>query len=122
LPAACTGQASPCDRALTVDVTAQLLPPGPRDELLRVAAAERQCTDFRVRNVTLVETLAAEGDTLDRGHNDIRIFFGQVPKGAVNAFGIFRVAQFNFTFRAPDFKDPKVADQLVDDFRFVLFE
>ncbi len=120
LPAACTGKAQPCDRELTVDVTSQLLPPASRDELLRVAAAERQCTDFRVRNVTLVETVAADG--FGAGHNDIRIFFGQVPKGAVTAFGIFRVAQFNFTFLAPDLKDPNVSDQIVDDFRFVLFE
>ncbi|MDP2340192.1 MAG: hypothetical protein Q8O67_04475 [Deltaproteobacteria bacterium] len=120
LPAACSGLGAGCDREVTVDVTSQLLPPASRDELLRVASAERQCTDFRVRNVTLVETIEADGQP--EGHNDLRIFFGQVPQGAVNAFGIFRVAQFNFTFLAPDFKDPDVADQLVDDFRFVLFE
>jgi len=120
LPAACVGLSAPCDRELVVDITAQLLPPSSRDELLRIASAERQCTDFRVRNVTLVETLEADGKSA--GNNDIRIFFGQVPQGAVNAFGIFRVAQFNFTFLEPDFKDPNVADQLVDDFRFVLFE
>jgi hypothetical protein len=123
LPAACFGQeTNPCDREVTVDVTPQLLPPQSRDELLRVAAAERQCTDFRVRNVTLVETLAAENGVLPRGHNDVRIFFGQVPSSAPNAFGIFRVAQFPITFIDPDQKDPNVADQLVDDFRFVLFE
>ena len=120
LPAACTDQGADCDREVTVNVTAALLPPSSRDELLRVASAERQCTDFRVRNVTLVETIAADG--LAAGHNDLRIFFGQVPQGAVNAFGIFRVAQFNFTFLKPDFKDPDIADQFVDDFRFVLFE
>jgi hypothetical protein len=85
-----------------------------------VSAAERQCTDFRVRNVSLVETLAADGQP--RGSNDIRIFFGQVPGGAPQAFPIFRVARFPFTFLAPDRKDPEVADQLVEDFRFVLFE
>ncbi len=120
LPAACIGLPVKCDRELIVDVTAALLPPVSRDELLRVAAAERQCTDFRVRNVTLVETIAADG--LGEGHNDVRIFFGQVPQGAINAFGIFRVAQFNFTFLKPDFKDPNISDQIVDDFRFVLFE
>jgi hypothetical protein len=120
LPAACTGLGAGCDREVIVNVTTALLPPSSRDELLRVASAERQCTDFRVRNVTLVETLPSGG--LAAGHNDLRIFFGQVPAGAVNAFGIFRVAQFNFTFRAPNFKDPDVADQFVDDFRFVLFE
>jgi hypothetical protein len=120
LDAACIGLPAPCDRSITVRVTTQLLPPSSRDEFLRVAAAERQCTDFRVRNVSLVETLAADGQP--RGSNDIRIFFGQVPGGAPQAFPIFRVARFPFTFLAPDRKDPEVADQLVEDFRFVLFE
>ena len=109
-----------CERFVTVSVTPQLLPPANRDELLRVAAAERQCTDFRVRNVTLVETLAADGHSA--GRNDIRIFFGQVPGSSPTAFPIFRVAQFPVTFLAPDLKDPDIADQFVDDFRFVLFE
>ncbi|HEY1101634.1 MAG TPA: hypothetical protein VGF99_22030, partial [Myxococcota bacterium] len=120
LPAACVGLTAPCDRFVTVDVTTQLLPPTSREELLRVNVAERQCSDFRVRNVTLTETLAADGQS--QGRNDVRVFFGQVPAGAPKAFPIFRVAQFPFTFLAPDLKDPNVADQRVDDFRFVLFE
>lgn len=122
LRASCAGFAAgeKCDRSITVSVSTAILPPFPVDELLRIAAAERQCTDFRVRNVTLVETL--ETDTHAAGFNDIRIFFGQVPAEVPDAFGIFRVAQFPFTFIAPDFKDPNVADQIVDDFRFVLFE
>ena len=82
--------------------------------------AERQCTDFRVRNVTLVQTLATPAHP--EGANDIRIYFGQVPAEVPNAFGIFRIAQFTFTFIKPDQKLPNVADQLVEDFRFVLFE
>jgi hypothetical protein len=121
LNAACAGLPPPCDREIVVDVTGPLLPPASFDELLRVQVAERQCVDFRVRNVTLVETLAHEGRD-NRGENDIRIYFGQVPAGSPDAFGIFRVAQFRFTFLAPDQKDPNVADQLVDDFRFVLFQ
>jgi hypothetical protein len=120
LNASCLGVAPPCERHVTVNVTPQLLPPANRDELLRVSAAERQCTDFRVRNVTLVETLAADGNA--EGRNDLRVFFGQVPGASPGAFPIFRVAQFPFTFLSPDFKDPEVADQFVDDFRFVLFE
>ena len=120
LNAACVGLADPCNRNVVVDVQPQLLPPENREELLRVAAAERQCTDFRVRNVTLTETRAADGFGV--GRNDVRVFFGQVPAGAPGAFPIFRVAQFPFTFLAPDLKDPNVADQFVDDFRFVLFE
>jgi hypothetical protein len=121
IPAACRGLPRPCDREIVVDVTGPLLPRASVDELLRVQAAERQCTDFRVRNVTLVQTSAHEGRD-NVGENDVRIFFGQVPQGAPNAFGIFRVAQFRYKFIAPDTKVPDVDDQLVDDFRFVLFE
>jgi hypothetical protein len=119
LRAACASQGE-CDRSVLVSVTGLILPPFPVDELLRIAAAERQCTDFRVRNVTLVETL--ETDTHPAGFNDIRIYFGQVPAQVPDAFGIFRVAQFGYTFLEPDFKSPNLADQPVDDFRFVLFE
>ena len=121
LSAACNGLPLPCDREIVVDVTGPLLPRTSVDELLRVKAAERQCVDFRVRNVTLVQTRAHEGRD-NAGENDVRIFFGQVPQGAPNAFGIFRVAQFRYTFVAPATKVPDVDDQLVDDFRFVLFE
>ena len=80
LPAACTDQEGTCERFVVVDVTPQLLPPTSREELLRVAAAQRQCTDFRVRNVTLASTIAADG--FKAGRNDIRVFFGQVPASA----------------------------------------
>ena len=119
LKAACPN-VEPCDRSITISVTMAILPPVSLDEFLRVQAAERQCMDFRVRNVTLVQTLAADGKV--RGNNDIRIYFGQVPAEVPDAFGIFRVAQFNFSFLKPDLKEPNIADQLVDDFRFVLFE
>ena len=106
-------------RSLTVSVTTAILPSIPRDELLRVASAERQCLEFRVRNVTLVHTRRADGRA--EGMNDVRIYFGQVPAEVDGAFGIFRVAQFPFRYVPPDLKEPNVADQLVEDFRFVLF-
>ncbi len=110
----------PCKRSITVTVSQAILPPFPVDEFLRVASAQRQCIDFRVRNVTLVQTLAADGRP--KGFNDIRIYFGEVPGEVPDAFGIFRVAQLPYTFIKPDKKDPDLAEQLVDDFRFVLFE
>ena len=119
LRAACTG-IEDCPREVTVAVSAAILLPYSADESVRVALAQRQCTSFRIRNVTLVETVAAMGHT--PGYNDVRIYFGQVPSGVPDAYGIFRVAQFPFTFIAPDYKNPNVADQLVEDFNFVLFE
>lgn len=120
LKGACTG-IEDCSREITVSVTAAILPPFSVDESVRIALAQRQCTSFRIRNVTLVETLAAEGRPAP-GFNDVRIYFGQVPSGVPDAYGIFRVAQFPFTFIKPDYKNPNVADQLVEDFNFVLFE
>jgi hypothetical protein len=106
-------------RYIDVELTRAILPPYPIDEIIRVQSAERQCIDFRVRNVTLIETLAADGRP--RGNNDIRIYFGQVPQNRPESFGIFRVAQYQYRYLAPDKKDPNVADQNVDSFRFVLF-
>jgi hypothetical protein len=107
------------DRSITVAVTTALLPPFPVDEILRISVAERQCTDFRVRNVTLVETLAANDKAI--GTNDVRIYFGQVPQDKPDTFGIFRVASYEYQHIAPLYKDPDIADQPVDSFRFVLF-
>ncbi len=114
------GGTSRCNKNIVVTVTRLILPPLSLDELLRVAVAERQCTDFRVRNVTLVQTQAADGRPA--GFNDVRIFFGQVPRDVPDAFGIFRVAQFPYNFLEPNKKTPNIADQLVEDFNFVLFE
>jgi len=124
LPAACPAGVD-CDaeevpREITVDVTEGLLPPFPVDEFLRVDVAERECTDFRVRNVTLAETLAADGRRA--GRNDIRVYFGQVPQATPDAFAIFRVAQFSYTHTTdPEAKEPNIADQPVESYHFVLF-
>jgi hypothetical protein len=107
------------NKNLTVEITRAILPPYPSDELIRISVAERQCTDFRVRNITLVETLEADGRSY--GNNDVRIYFGQVPQDRPESFGIYRVAQYNYRFVAPIFKEPNVADQPVDSHRFVLF-
>ena len=106
-------------KRLTVTVTRALLPPVSTDEVLRVDIAERQCIQFRVRNVTLAATQAANGRPV--GSNDVRIYFGQVPKDTPDAFGIFRVAQFQYRFIPPTTKSPDIADQPVETYRFVLF-
>ncbi|HEY4221056.1 MAG TPA: hypothetical protein VGO62_06930, partial [Myxococcota bacterium] len=114
-----------CVRSVKITVAVAILPPLPINEFLRVASAQRQCTSFRVRNVTLVQTIAADGRPA--GYNDIRIYFGEVPGSTPNAFGIFREATFPYSFiksaAHPDgLKQPDLADQPVDDTDFVLFE
>ena len=64
---------------------------------------QRTCYDVRVTNVTLV-------DTRDRGfgpgNNDIIIYFGQVPDGDLEGFGIFDAAQIRVQYFPPDRRIP----------------
>jgi hypothetical protein len=83
-----------------------------------VTGDRRTCYDLRVSNVTLVETL-------DRGfgpgNNDVDVYFGQVPEGELDRFGLFSVAQVRVRFLPPDFREPDAAalDLVDDDFVFV---
>lgn len=79
---------------------------------------ERTCYDIRVTNVTLV-------DTADRGfgpgNNDIVIYFGQVPDGDLEGFGIFDAAQIRVQFFPPDRRVPDTPIFNVRDDDFVSF-
>ena len=76
---------------------------------------QRSCYDVRVTNVTLV-------NTLDRGfgpgNNDVIIYFGQVPDGDLEGFGIFDAAQIRVQYLPPDQRIPDTAifDLQEDDF------
>lgn len=81
----------------------------------------RSCYDFRVSNVTLV-------NTLDRGFgpgiNDIEIYFGQVPDGALEKFGLFHVSQQRIQyFPAPiEKRIPDTPAVDLDEADFTFFE
>lgn len=83
-----------------------------------ITGDRRTCYDLRVSNITLLQTL-------DRGFgeglNDVNVYFGQVPEGELERFGLFSVAQVRVRFIAPEFRDPDAAAlDLVDgDFVFV---
>lgn len=83
-----------------------------------VTGDNRTCYDLRVSNITLIETL-------DRGFgagvNDIDVYFGQVPEGDLDRFGLFSVAQVRIRFIPPEFRDPDTPalDLVDDDFVFV---
>jgi len=70
---------------------------------LGVTEDQRSCYDFRVSNITLVETL-------DRGfgpgNNFIDVYFGQVPDGALESFGVFHVSQVRVNYLGPDSAPP----------------
>lgn len=76
---------------------------------------QRNCYDIRISNITLVHTRdRGFGD----GNNDIDVYFAQVPDGALDRYGIFRVAQVRVRYLPPDRRVPDTAalDLVEDDF------
>ena len=67
---------------------------------------QRSCYDMRVTNVTLVNT---RDRGLGPGNNDIIVYFGQVPQGDLEGFGIFDAAQIRVQFLPPDRRIPDTA-------------
>ena len=57
---------------------------------LGVTTDQRSCYDFRVSNITLLETLDRG---FGKGNNIIDVYFGQVPDGDLEGFGVFHVTQ-----------------------------
>ncbi|MFH1810113.1 MAG: hypothetical protein ABIJ09_15305 [Pseudomonadota bacterium] len=107
------------ERSVQVRVIFGLLPPNSLTETLQIRETEHQCTDFRIRNITLVHTRPGQPG---EGQNEILTFFSEVPTLSPDSPGIFRVARSVVTYIPPDFKDPDVADIKLSDYSFVLFE
>ncbi len=79
---------------------------------------QRQCYNLRVSNITLVDTRDLG---FGAGFNDVEIYFGQVPEGDLEAFGLFKTALVRVQFLPPDNRIPDSAslDLQEDDFIFV---
>ncbi len=107
------------ERSMQIEVIFGLLPPNAITETLQIRETEHQCTDFRIRNITLVHTRPGQPG---EGQNEILTYFSEVPTLSPGSPGIFRVARTVVTFKPPDFKDPDVADIKLEDYDFVLFE
>jgi hypothetical protein len=118
------------ERSITVEITPELLPPNTIPETLQVRETERQCVDWRIRNITLVHT--APSGTVDQfrnvalpsntkeGLNRILIYYGQAPINTPMSPGLFRVAQVPMVFIPPRYKSPDVAEIPVADTDFLL--
>lgn len=80
---------------------------------------QRNCYDIRVSNITLV-------NTRDRGFgpgiNDIDVYFGQVPQGALESYGLYHVAQVRVQYLPPDRRIPDTAAIDLEEGDFVFFE
>lgn len=107
------------ERFIQVSVIFGLLPPNPITETLQIRETKHQCTDFRVRNITLVHTRPG---LPGEGQNEIMTYFSEVPTLSPSSPGIFRVARSVVTYIPPDYKDPDVPDIKLEDHDFVLFE
>lgn len=77
----------------------------------------RACYDVRISNVTLVST---QDRGFGPGNNDIDVYFGQVPEGDLERFGVFYATQLSIQFLPPDFPVATGFDLQQGD--FVLFE
>lgn len=105
-------------RWLRLHVTRRLLPARPTQDAVVIGASPRNCFSFRVKNVTLVETL----DTgRGRGRNDVYVYFAQVPEEAPGSPGLFRVALVPAVFIAPDTRSPSGPEKVLSDLDFVLY-
>lgn len=71
---------------------------------LGVTDDQRSCYDFRVSNITLVETLDRG---FGKGNNIIDVYFGQVPDGALETFGVFHVTQVPVRYLSPESVPPE---------------
>lgn len=90
----------------------RILPLGPTQDL-------RSCYDVRISNITLVNT---RDRGFGPGNNDIDVYFGQVPEGALESYGIFHVAQLRVQYLPPDRRIPDTAAIDLADGDFVFFE
>jgi hypothetical protein len=101
------------ERWISVEVNPDRLPPDPQQELLLAEIAEKQCVNFTVSNIGLVETLKPEGYG---GLNDIYIYFSEAPKGRLTLPSLYRVIHIPITYiegkgRIPDDVTLEIKDE-----------
>ncbi|MFT7621867.1 MAG: hypothetical protein ACI9WU_001032 [Myxococcota bacterium] len=104
-------------RIVSVRVSPADLPPTSQTETPRVSFRERQCLQYTVRNIRMMDTLAPEGG--ERGGNRLRLFFAQAPEGRPSVPGPYRLAEVPVRFVPPSFREPDGAVLEVLDAEFV---
>jgi len=80
-------------------------------ETIRVGVSEKNCISFKVKNITLMETLDLG---FGPGHNNIYVYFAQTPDGNPNAYAIFRAALIPIVYhdgkKTPNWNDVPLTD------------
>ena len=103
---------------ITVVVDPEALPPGNSKESIRVIFRERQCLDYTVRNIRLVETLPLDDGT-PAGTNQLLLYFAQAPEDRVEVPGPYRLALVPVIYAPPASRFPADAVLRVEDAEFV---
>lgn len=89
-------------------------------EAVKVGLADKNCISFKVKNVTLVETLETTPG-FGGGHNNIFAYFAQTPQGSPTAYSIFRASLINIRY-INGIKDPDWAEVPLTDGDFFQIE
>lgn len=105
-------------RTLTVRVDPLDLPPDDLTENVTILYRERQCLNYTVRNVRLMDTLALD-DGSEAGRNRIVLFFAESPVGRLTYPGPYRIAEIPVIYRPPATRIPRAPRLLVLDEEFV---
>lgn len=103
-------------KRITVEVRPEALPPRSITESIRVTSRRRQCLDYTIRNIQLLETRGA-GES--EGRNEIVLYFSQAPGGNFRRPGPFRRAEIPVRFQPPDRREPPGAVLQVENREFV---
>ncbi len=85
-----------------------------------VGVAQKNCISFKVKNITLVETLETTPG-FGSGYNNIFIYFAQVPQNNPESYSIFRAAQVQIRYINGK-KDPDVAEVPLTDNDFFMVD
>lgn len=105
-------------RTVVVRVDAEGLPPDDLTENVTILYRERQCLNYTVRNVRLMDTLALD-DGSEAGRNRIVLFFAESPVGRLTSPGPFRIAEIPVIYRPPATRIPRAPRLTVLDEEFV---
>jgi hypothetical protein len=87
---------------------------------LRVGTAEKNCISYKVKNITLVETLETQAG-FGPGLNNLVVYFAQTPLENLYVYSIFRVALVQMRYHL-GVKQPNVAEIPLADRDFYAIE
>ncbi|MBI4822062.1 MAG: hypothetical protein HY791_37740 [Deltaproteobacteria bacterium] len=108
------------DYSIEVDVITEILPKERKRTDVRLRASLRQCFDFEIKHIQLVDTASA-ADTGVAGVNYVDLFLSEVPTNNPGSYGVFRAATVPAYLNPdPRQRDPQPTVELASE-DFLLF-